>query len=83
MKSICPVSVGNVRMLWVCISESYAVCILMWCIVDMSKPVHRHLVEQRWRNEGGLDLLVRRFVQSMEVGPEYDYDYHRWNVCIR
>lgn len=55
----------------------------MWCIVDMSKPVHRHLVEQRWRNEGGLDLLVRRFVQSMEVGPEYDYDYHRWNVCIR
>jgi large subunit ribosomal protein L35 len=27
-------------------------------IADMSKPVHRHLVEQRWREEGDLDLLV-------------------------
>jgi large subunit ribosomal protein L35 len=27
-------------------------------LVDMSKPVHRHLVEQKWRKEGALDLLV-------------------------
>lgn len=26
---------------------------------DMSKPIYRHLVEQRWREEGDLDLLVR------------------------
>ena len=26
--------------------------------VDMTKPVHRHLVEQRWRSDGDLDLLV-------------------------
>jgi len=29
------------------------------CLVDMSKPVHRHLMEQKWRKDGGLDLLVR------------------------
>lgn len=25
----------------------------------MSTPIHRHLVEQQWREEGDLDLLVR------------------------
>lgn len=25
----------------------------------MSKTVYRHLLEQRWREEGALDLLVR------------------------
>lgn len=25
----------------------------------MTKPVYRHLVEKRWREEGALDLLVR------------------------
>src|SRR6266404_3346461 len=25
---------------------------------DMSQKVYRHLIEQRWRNEGALDLLV-------------------------
>lgn len=29
-------------------------------LADMSKPVYRHLAEQKWRNEGDLDLLVRR-----------------------
>lgn len=24
----------------------------------MSKPVYRHLAEQKWRTEGGLDLVV-------------------------
>lgn len=33
-------------------------------IVDMSKPVHRHLVEQKWKSEGDLDLLVS-FVSSL------------------
>jgi hypothetical protein len=31
---------------------------LICCIADMTRPVHRHLVEKRWREEGGLDLLV-------------------------
>lgn len=31
-------------------------------IVDMSTPVHRHLAEQKWRKEGGLDLLVSQFI---------------------
>lgn len=26
---------------------------------DMSKPIYRRLLEQRWREEGVLDLLVR------------------------
>lgn len=26
---------------------------------DMKKPIYRHLVEQRWREDGPLDLLVR------------------------
>jgi len=30
----------------------------------MSKPSHRYLVEQKWRKEGDLDLLVR-FVLSL------------------
>jgi len=30
---------------------------------DMSQKVYRHLIEQRWRNEGALDLLVRSFIQ--------------------
>src|SRR5579859_6524350 len=28
-------------------------------LADMSNPVHRHVVEQRWRKEGALSLLVR------------------------
>lgn len=36
---------------------------------DMSKPVYRHLVEQRWREEGDLDLLVRspRFIEILHA----------------
>ena len=32
--------------------------LLIYVEVDMTKPVHRHLVEQRWRSDGDLDLLV-------------------------
>ena len=28
-------------------------------VADMNQKVYRHLVEQRWRNWGDLDLLVR------------------------
>ncbi|KAF8876496.1 phosphatidylethanolamine-binding protein, partial [Infundibulicybe gibba] len=38
-------------------------------MVDMSKPVHRHLVEQKWRQDGGLDLLMERLHQ-MHVIPD-------------
>ena len=30
----------------------------------MTKPVYRHLAEQKWRNDGDLDLLVRQFPPS-------------------
>jgi large subunit ribosomal protein L35 len=33
----------------------YGSCI---ALADMTRPVHRHLLEQRWREEGALDLLV-------------------------
>lgn len=36
-------------------------------IVDMTRPVHRHLMEQKWRNDGGLDLLVRFLCSSLVV----------------
>jgi hypothetical protein len=28
-------------------------------LADMNKLVYRHLAEQKWRNKGALDLLVR------------------------
>ena len=31
----------------------------MLALADMNQKVSRHLIEQRWRNEGALDLLVR------------------------
>jgi hypothetical protein len=31
---------------------------MLICAGDMSKAVYRHLAEQKWRNEGDLDLLV-------------------------
>jgi len=36
---------------------------------DLSKPVYRHLIEQRWRKEGGLDLLMER-IHQMKVVPD-------------
>ncbi|GLB36628.1 putative PEBP-like protein [Lyophyllum shimeji] len=38
-------------------------------MVDMKKPVHRHLLEQRWRSEGDLDLLMER-IHQMKVVPD-------------
>jgi len=48
--------------------ERYGFVVFFFCLtrngllisveVDMTKPVHRHLVEQRWRSDGDLDLLV-------------------------
>lgn len=38
-----------------------------WALIvdtaDMTDPVHRHLVEQKWRNDGDLDLLVSLFLR--------------------
>ncbi|KAI0656770.1 PEBP-like protein [Cubamyces menziesii] len=44
-------------------------------MVDMSKPIHRHLVEQRWREEGDLDLLMERIYQ-MSVVPDMLPELH-------
>ncbi|KAI0825354.1 phosphatidylethanolamine-binding protein [Trametes gibbosa] len=38
-------------------------------LADMSKPIYRHLVEQKWREEGDLDLLMERIYQ-MNVVPD-------------
>ncbi|KAJ6577102.1 hypothetical protein B0H10DRAFT_2236134 [Mycena sp. CBHHK59/15] len=38
-------------------------------MADMSIPSHRHLVEQRWRKEGDLDLLMER-IHQMHVIPD-------------
>jgi len=45
---------------WVCIVIiSFSKIYLTDTLADMNQTVYRHLVEQRWRNEGALDLLVR------------------------
>ncbi|KAJ7194173.1 phosphatidylethanolamine-binding protein, partial [Mycena pura] len=36
-------------------------------MADMSVPSHRHLVEQRWRKDGDLDLLMERIHQMHVV----------------
>ncbi|KAG6809515.1 hypothetical protein H0H92_015961 [Tricholoma furcatifolium] len=38
-------------------------------MADMTNPAHRHLVEQKWRNDGDLDLLMERLHQ-MNVIPD-------------
>jgi large subunit ribosomal protein L35 len=48
---------------------------------DMSKAVDRHLVEQRWRKEGALDLLVSIHLSSSALILKFLLC--RWNVSIR
>ncbi|KAF8060919.1 phosphatidylethanolamine-binding protein [Lyophyllum atratum] len=43
-------------------------------MADMKKPAHRHLVEQRWRSEGDLDLLMER-IHQMKVVPDVLPDF--------
>ncbi|EKM60509.1 uncharacterized protein PHACADRAFT_246507 [Phanerochaete carnosa HHB-10118-sp] len=38
-------------------------------LADMTKPVYRHLIEQRWREDGILDLVMER-VHQMGVVPD-------------
>ncbi|KAJ6573882.1 phosphatidylethanolamine-binding protein [Mycena vulgaris] len=38
-------------------------------MADLSIPSHRHLVEQRWRKDGELDLLMER-IHQMDVVPD-------------
>jgi large subunit ribosomal protein L35 len=38
-------------------------------MADMNQKVYRHLIEQRWRSEGALDLLMERLYQ-MHVVPD-------------
>ncbi|OAX42584.1 PEBP-like protein [Rhizopogon vinicolor AM-OR11-026] len=44
-------------------------------MADMSRAVDRHLVEQRWRKEGALDLLMER-IHQMKVVPDVLPDVH-------
>ncbi|KIL71109.1 hypothetical protein M378DRAFT_116719 [Amanita muscaria Koide BX008] len=44
-------------------------------LVDMTNPAQRHLLEQRWRREGGLDLLMER-VYQMHVVPDVLPELH-------
>ncbi|PSR83331.1 hypothetical protein PHLCEN_2v5768 [Hermanssonia centrifuga] len=38
-------------------------------LADLTKPIYRHLVEQRWREDGVLDMLMERIYQ-MNVVPD-------------
>jgi len=38
-------------------------------MADMTKPVFRHLIEQKWRTKGDLDLLMER-IHQMNVIPD-------------
>ncbi|TFK47931.1 PEBP-like protein [Heliocybe sulcata] len=44
-------------------------------MADLNQPVYRHLVEQRWRSEGALDLLMER-IHQMHVVPDVLPDFH-------
>ncbi|KAK7688111.1 hypothetical protein QCA50_008481 [Cerrena zonata] len=44
-------------------------------MADMSQPVYRHLVEQRWREDGPLDMLMERIYQ-MGVVPDMMPEMH-------
>ncbi|KAN0101061.1 hypothetical protein V8E55_001045 [Tylopilus felleus] len=44
-------------------------------MADMSKVVYRHIMEQRWRKEGALDLLMER-IHQMHVVPDVVPDIH-------
>ncbi|KAG8220250.1 phosphatidylethanolamine-binding protein [Butyriboletus roseoflavus] len=44
-------------------------------MANMSKAVDRHIIEQRWRKEGALDLLMER-VHQMHVVPDAVPDFH-------
>jgi large subunit ribosomal protein L35 len=44
-------------------------------MADMTKAVHRHLLEQRWREEGTLDLLMER-IHQMHVVPDVIGSFH-------
>ncbi|RPD70802.1 PEBP-like protein [Lentinus tigrinus ALCF2SS1-7] len=44
-------------------------------MADMSKPIYRHLLEQKWREEGDLDLLMERIYQ-MNVVPDMLPELH-------
>ncbi|KAF9224623.1 PEBP-like protein [Gyrodon lividus] len=44
-------------------------------MADLSKAVDRHIIEQRWRKEGALDLLMER-IHQMHVVPDVVPDFH-------
>ncbi|KZT24701.1 PEBP-like protein [Neolentinus lepideus HHB14362 ss-1] len=49
--------------------------LLFFSLSDLQQPVYRHLVEQRWRGEGALDLLMER-IHQMHVVPDVLPDLH-------
>ncbi|KIP02565.1 hypothetical protein PHLGIDRAFT_111938 [Phlebiopsis gigantea 11061_1 CR5-6] len=44
-------------------------------LADLSQPVYRHLVEQKWREDGALDLVMER-VHQMNVVPDLLGELH-------
>ncbi|QRV76833.1 phosphatidylethanolamine-binding protein (PEBP) family [Ceratobasidium sp. AG-Ba] len=42
---------------------------------DLSQPIYRHLLEQSWRKQGSLDLLMER-VHQMKVLPDLLPSFH-------
>ncbi|KIK05241.1 hypothetical protein K443DRAFT_120673 [Laccaria amethystina LaAM-08-1] len=42
-------------------------------MVNMENPIHRHLIEQKWRRDGMLDLLIEHIYQMrfvLDIVPE-------------
>ena len=70
---------------WLWWKEVYGRLTRMRCmrVADMSKPIYRHLVEQKWREEGDLDLLVCCVCIMLEnTGRLLTWGF-RWSVCTR
>ncbi|CAE6438244.1 unnamed protein product [Rhizoctonia solani] len=42
---------------------------------DLTQPIYRHLLEQKWRQKGALDLLMER-VHQMKVIPDLLASFH-------
>jgi len=68
-------------MLWVSLSLYPILRYSNVSVANMREPSHRHLVEQRWRQDGKLDLLVRLF-PLYHVLQSLKFPF-RWNVFIK
>lgn len=53
----------------------------MYSLADTNRPVDRHLLQQKWRKDGGLDLLVS--VSISFSSSKFLMNNFRWSVSIK